>query len=290
MKENEAFSDALVRARTHKVRGSLVHRMLMNLKTSKCTMLQSMSPSLVNHWMKSRPRVGRVWTWILILVSGVAAAQPAPQPYLPGIESPDYVWNQPNEEQMLALAHEGDPLKGEEAYRICRGCHQADGSGRADALYPQLAGQHATVLVKQMVDVRVGLRDNPKMHPFIAEWVVSAHEVADIAAFLAALPIPGDNLKGDGSALTQGQALYAKDCAVCHGERGQGDAEAFYPRVAAQHYSYLAHESRLIRDGGRRNANPEMVKAIRYYTDADIAAVSDYLSRLRAEAKGGSTP
>jgi len=54
--------------------------------------------------------------------------------------------------------------------------------------------------------------------------------------------------------------------------------------VAGQHYSYLDQESRLIRDRGRRNANPEMVKAIAGYSDAEIAAVSDYLSRLPTNA------
>ncbi len=226
-----------------------------------------------------------IWTAPLALVAGFAGAELPKQPYAPGIESPGYVWNQPNEEQMLALAHDGDPQLGEEGYEVCRGCHQPDASGRADALYPQLAGQHATVLIKQMVDVRAGRRDNPKMHPFVAEWVVSPEEVADIAAYLSQLPIPPDNLKGDGSALARGQALYDTDCATCHGEQGEGNAAEFYPRVAHQHVSYLDRESRLIRDGGRRNANPEMVKAIKGYSDADIAAVSDYMSRLISESR-----
>jgi cytochrome c553 len=221
-----------------------------------------------------------LWIGPLVLTAGLAGAQPPSQPYAPGIETPGYVWNQANEEQMIALAHQGDPANGKVAYEICRGCHQADASGRGDAIYPQLAGQHASVLIKQMVDVRAGRRDNPKMHPFVADWVVSPEEVADIAAYLSQLPIPDTNLKGDGSGLARGQALYELDCASCHGEQGEGNAEEFYPRVASQHYSYLDHESRLIRDGGRRNANPEMVKAIKGYSDADIAAVSDFMSRL----------
>jgi cytochrome c553 len=219
---------------------------------------------------------------MLPFIVGVGSVSGAPpeQPYAPGIESPGYVWNAPNEEQMIALAHRGDPVAGEEAYEVCRGCHQADASGRGDAIYPQLAGQHASVLIKQMVDVRAGRRDNPKMHPFVAEWVVSTEEVADIAAYLARLPIPDTNLKGDGAEVARGRELYDRDCASCHGQLGEGNADEFYPRVAHQHFSYLDQESRLIRDGLRRNANPEMVKAIKGYSDADIAAVSDYLSRL----------
>lgn len=180
------------------------------------------------------------------------------------------------------LKIQGDPDKGKIAYEICRGCHKADGAGRADAEYPQLAGQHASVLIKQMADTRSGLRHNPKMHPFIAPDVVNTEEVAHIAAYLASLPIPADNGKGDGLHLTRGKQLYDQDCAGCHGPQGEGDAGKFIPRVAGQHYSYLLRENKAIQStsGSRRDANPDMVKAIRGYAYKDIAAVSDYMSRL----------
>lgn len=226
----------------------------------------------------------------LALISASASAQDA-QPHAPGIESPGYVWNEPDAEKTRALAHDADPEKGKIAYEVCQGCHRADGSGRADAVYPSLAGQHASVLIKQMIDVRSGRRDNPKMHPFVGEWVVSPEEVADISAYLNKLPVPLDNSKGKGEHLAQGKELYERDCATCHGDQGQGRAADFYPVVAQQHYAYLLREGELIRDGGRRNANPKMVVVIRDYTNAELEAVSDYMSRLvlpaRASATGG---
>jgi cytochrome c553 len=50
--------------------------------------------------------------------------------------------------------------------------------------------------------------------------------------------------------------------------------------VAGQHFSYLKRETRESRDHGRRNAGPEMVKVLKRYSDADVDAVSDYMSRL----------
>jgi len=88
--------------------------------------------------------------------------------------------------------------------------------------------------------------------------------------------------KGPGSALERGEKLYAKDCAVCHGNRGEGDAKKFMPLVAGQHYQYLLREMALIRDGKRGNANPDMVKVISAYGNADLEAVADYISRLLA--------
>jgi cytochrome c553 len=50
--------------------------------------------------------------------------------------------------------------------------------------------------------------------------------------------------------------------------------------VAAQHYRYLLREVQFIRDGDRRNSNPDMVKVIKSYTDTDMEAVADYMSQL----------
>jgi cytochrome c553 len=178
------------------------------------------------------------------------------------------------------LAVKGDPVRGKDAYDICRGCHRADASGKAEAGYPQLAGQHPSVIIKQMADVRAGRRDSPKMHPFITGEVVPEQEIAHIAAYLYRLPVPTTNGKGDGKLLELGKHLYDRDCASCHGKHGEGMGEKFYPRVAGQHYAYLFRESRESRDKGRRNSNPDMVRLIKHYTDDDLAAVSDYMSRL----------
>jgi len=202
------------------------------------------------------------------------------QPRAAGIEAYGYTWNAADQDMNRALVHKASAQQGKSAYKVCKGCHKADGSGLADADYPQLAGQHASVIIKQMMDIRAGRRDNPRMYPFSGEWIVSAEEVADIAAYLNQLPIPSNNGKGAGGKLALGKSLYDKDCASCHGKNGEGDGNKFYPLVAGQHYSYLKRESRESRDQGRRNASPEMVKVLKPYSDADIDAVSDYMSRL----------
>lgn len=217
----------------------------------------------------------------LSLISMAAsAAEFRQQPRVSGIETWGYTWNAPDEDMQRALAHKANVQRGQAAYKICKGCHKADGSGLAEADYPQLAGQHASVIIKQMMDIRAGRRDNPRMYPFAGEWIVSAEEIADIAAYLNQLPTVVGNSKGDGSKLELGKSLYDKDCAICHGDYGEGLARKFYPRVAGQHYPYLLRENRESRDHGRRNANPEMVKLLKSYTDTDLEAVSDYMSRL----------
>jgi len=200
-----------------------------------------------------------------------------------GIESPGYQWNGRKGEKVAALAKQGDPKRGEESFAICTGCHLPDGGGTADGVYPRLAGQHPTVLIKQLADIRLGLRDNPFMYRF-AVTLTDPQELADVAAYVAALPTPAENGRGRGTELELGQRLYQRDCASCHGLAGEGNAAAFFPRLAGQHYKYLLRQVTLTRMGQRRNANPAMLLALKPYTAKELEAVCDYISRLSVPA------
>ena len=214
----------------------------------------------------------------MTLVQALPALAEVPQqPKSPGIESKGYVWNETAGEKAEILKLKGDAERGRNAYRVCQGCHKPSGAGLPDGTYPQLAGQHATVLIKQMAD---GRRENPKMFPFAGKHIIDMQEIADVAIYLQNMKIPHDNGKGPGTSLARGNALYKSDCQVCHGENGEGDEKKFYPVLAGQHYKYMLRQMVNIRDGKRGNANPKMVKVVKNYTDADMEAVVDYMSRL----------
>jgi len=188
--------------------------------------------------------------------------------------------NDQSDELKAALAVKGDPARGEALFEPCIGCHRKDASGRTSGAYPRLAGQHASVLIKQMLDFRGGQRDNPKMEPFISDHAGTPHQMADLAAYLQSLPVAAANGKGPGTALPRGRELYERDCADCHGAKGEGDARKFYPTVAAQHYRYLLREEQRIRDGDRRNANQDMARVIKGYSQADLEAVADHMAQM----------
>ena len=225
--------------------------------------------------------------FVLVLGPSCALAQPVIATDATEKDDSGKIWNEMKGEKLLALKEKGDPVIGAVAFEVCQGCHRSDASGRVSGAYPRLAGQHASVLIKQMVDIRAGVRDNPKMAPFIADGdhVFSTREIADIATYLQSLPIPAIIGKGPGTGLARGKEIYTKDCAVCHGDMGEGDGAKFYPMVASQHYRYLLREMIYIRDETRRNANPKMVKAIRPYKDTDLEALADYMSQLPAPGK-----
>lgn len=194
-------------------------------------------------------------------------------------------WNEIKGELAIALQTKGDATRGETAFVACQGCHRKDASGRTNGAYPRLSGQHSTVLMKQITDIRAGRRNNPKMEPYVDDHEVTPYEVADLAAYVQGMPISTENGKGPGTGVAAGKQIFDRDCATCHGAKGEGSAEKFYPMVAAQHYRYLLRELHYIRDGDRGNSNPEMVKVIKPYHDAEMEALADYMAQLPPPAK-----
>ena len=133
----------------------------------------------------------------LALSSTLALAGP-PAPKAAGIESKDYQWAKMEGELKEALAKKGDVKRGQDTYEICGACHLPTGAGRSDGTFPQLAGQHSTVLIKQMADIRMGLRDNPTMYPFAKE-MTDPQDLADTSAYINSLCIPVDHGKYEGA-------------------------------------------------------------------------------------------
>jgi cytochrome c553 len=176
--------------------------------------------------------------------------------------------------------------KGLEIYRGCASCHKPEGWGLHTGSVPQVAGQHRTVVIKQLADIRAGNRSNPMMlrHASVAA-VGGAQAVADVAGYVDTLKISAENGRGPGRDLEVGERLYGENCVRCHGAKGGGDADKHVPRIQARHYKYLVRQFRWIRDGKRRNANAEMVAQIEGFEDSEAKAVLDYVSRLEPPAE-----
>lgn len=176
-------------------------------------------------------------------------------------------------------------------YRECAACHTPEGWGLESGSVPQIAGQHHNVVIKQLADIRAGNRDNVLMVPYSSpERIGGAQGVADVAGYIDTLEIHVATGKGSGDDLEYGEELYAKNCVRCHGENGEGNNETFVPRIQSQHFGYLRRQFEWIRDGKRRNANPEMAAQIQGFGDRETNAVLDYVSRLEPPAELQAPP
>jgi cytochrome c553 len=185
-----------------------------------------------------------------------------------------------------AVALEPNLAHGKDLFAACAECHQADGSGSVDGTIPVVAGQHVSVLVKQLVDFRHDRRWHATMQDAAkAHELANSQDLLDVAAYAESLkrPSPREGGTGNCQVLHQGQVVYYRDCESCHGRLGQGDLRRVQPRLAGQHYQYLLRQLKETAVGQRPGMDELHVKLIGALSDAEREAVADHLSRVCPE-------
>jgi cbb3-type cytochrome c oxidase subunit III len=167
---------------------------------------------------------------------------------------------------------------------VCGACHTADGS-RGIPTNPILQGQHVDYLVKQLTEFKSGKRDNAIMKAMAS--TLSEDDMRNVAAFYASKTAKPGQSKDPAKALL-GQKIWRAGiaekqvpaCAGCHGPTGAG-IPSQYPRLGGQHAEYVSAELGMFRSGQRAN-NAQMMVVAGRLSDAEIAAVSDYIEGLNA--------
>lgn len=173
---------------------------------------------------------------------------------------------------------------GRQRFRICARCHLPEAWGSRDGGYPQLAGQHVKVLIKQVLDIRDGRRANPAMRPFVQQRVLGGNQdLVDVVAYIATLPMNPEQGRGPwppGTAeYREGEKLYAAHCAACHGVDATGDNAAVRPRLQGQHYAYLRRQTRYARDG-LRDLGSAMADVLSALSGEQLDKTLNYVSHL----------
>ena len=182
----------------------------------------------------------------------------------------------------------GDAATGKLKAAVCSACHGADGNS-VNAIWPKLAGQGAPYQMRQVMAIRSQHgRANPEaatMVPMIAN--LSEADLTDISAFFATQVSTVE--AADPDLAVAGRRLYQAgdvsrnipSCMSCHGPGGRGNLLAAFPQLGGQFAAYSAKQLRAYRDGSRTTDPAGMMRDIASrLTDADIEAVSEYLSGL----------
>jgi cytochrome c553 len=151
-------------------------------------------------------------------------------------------------------------------------------------LNPKLAGQHPEYLVKQLTEFKSGKRANAVMSGMAA--MLSDEDMKGVANYFASQNIVLGKAQSNGVG-SLGEKIYrggiaanhVPACAGCHGANGAGLPKQF-PRLSGQHADYTLAQLRTFRTGERANA-PMMMAISSKMSDAEMAAVADYIQGLR---------
>ena len=182
----------------------------------------------------------------------------------------------------------GDAAAGKSKGGACFACHGPDGNSPAP--FPKLAGQGEKYLLKQMQDIREGLRSVPTMAGQLDGK--GDQDLADMAAYFATQKSSRGQTKPE--LLELGTKIYRSGvaernvaaCIACHSPTGQGNAPAGFPALAGQHAQYVADQLRAYRKGyedttGRTNDEAKIMRTTAFgLSDKEIEAVSSYVAGL----------
>ena len=178
----------------------------------------------------------------------------------------------------------GDADAGKQKSMVCAGCHGLDGNSPLPN-YPNLAGQGAQYLAKQLRDFKSGTRTNAIMQGQVA--ALSDQDMDNLAAYFSTQKVKLGSVSEDH--LQLGQTLYRGGdpnkgiaaCASCHGPTGAGNSPAKFPALSGQHAEYSVAQLQAFKAKSRSNDPAGMMQNTAGAMDEDeIQAVAHYLEGL----------
>jgi cytochrome c553 len=183
----------------------------------------------------------------------------------------------------------GNSSAGAEIAQACSGCHGTNGIS-SDAIIPNLAGQNAAAIYKQLEDFRSNKRDAAVMGVYVSP--LSEQGLLDLAAYYASLPNPtGNALSPHNSSDTVVRRLIEvgdpirgiAPCASCHGPLGTTPGA---PGLQGQQRAYLELQMQSFKDGNRRNDISKQMRSIAsQLTAEEMAMLAAYYSNAGNVAK-----
>ena len=183
-----------------------------------------------------------------------------------------------------AMSLKADPQHGEVLYlKHCTRCHSPRAWGKGVFAVPSLAGQREFYLIQQLVQFATLGRNVPEMHAVLAAPDLDRPQsIRDLAAYLAFQARNPRVEHGDGHSLKEGELIYKRSCAMCHGKNGEGSEDEPIPAVGGQHYDYLRAQLDGFATGHRGTVEPPIIDFTAGLTPQQRHAVADYISRLTA--------
>ena len=160
---------------------------------------------------------------------------------------------------------------------VCVACHGAQGKSDIKGV-PSLAGQPKLFIENQLVLIREGVRDIPSMKGMLDG--LTDDEVIVIAKYYAGLSLTEIPVDKDPELFAQGEKLaQGMRCGICHLPNYVGREQI--PRLAGQRDDFLLHSLLQFKNGQATGRDSNMAASVIGVSDADLAALSYYLARIK---------
>lgn len=195
---------------------------------------------------------------------GNAASQVKPAKSVPS----GVVWSPSTQRQIRA----GDAHRGKALSTACAGCHGAHGISASDT-FPNLAGQPASMLFKQLNDFHAGKRSSVIMQGMAA--ALTTAQMADLAAYFSSQAPPAAPVSRPPAVVAVGEPLHGvAPCSACHGGMGYKRGA---PLLRGQKSAYIAAQLAQFAAGKRHNdINQQMREIARSLSAGEIAAIAKW--------------
>ena len=173
----------------------------------------------------------------------------------------------------------------------CAICHGERGQS-AHPEFPQLAGQHAVYLRKQLQDFQSGARSHEAMNTIARS--LTAAQVQQLADHFARQPAQPQ--AADDELLVQlGHYIYERGnlynqvpaCKSCHSSTGMGNERM--PRLAGQHPRYIETQLRRFQSRQRHNDSGAMAFVTQGLSELELRGVSAYVATLDPVVRPAAT-
>ena len=144
------------------------------------------------------------------------------------------------------------------AETVCAACHGMTGVSVVPT-QPNLGGQNARYLFKQLRDFKTGYRVNGIMQGQIS--ALNEQDLANVAGYYSEQKPWGSFAGNPATAQEAGKLFLGGDkkrgviaCSGCHDPKGAGNAYAAFPRIGGQHAEYIGLQLKMFRAAGREDA------------------------------------
>ena len=180
----------------------------------------------------------------------------------------------------------GNISNGKSLTNTCQACHGETGKSLSPA-FPNIAGQNAQYLLKQLLEIQNGEREVLTMTGILDN--LSKSDLSDIASFYEAQERYQGAAKQE--LVELGESIYRSGiprkniaaCTACHSPTGNGNGPAAFPALAGQWPDYTLKQLKNFQAGVRHNdGESQMMRTTAMdMNEKEMVAVASYLFGLQ---------